>query len=258
MARPERNTVDYFPFYCDEGQKMYVIEETYGNDGFATFIKILRELAKAEYHYLDLSKPQALMFLSAKCKVSQERLKMIIDDLTKLGKFNEVLWNENNIIWCQDFIESIEDAYKKRNNKCMTLEGLFLLLEGLGVRKHTSKRQKGYVKPQRKEKEIKEKESKLKLEPFSDTFLPHWRIWLEFKKTQFKFEYKTLTSEQIAFNGLVKLANNNEQTAKEIIEQSIGNGWSGFYELKTSNEKQEPKKMTPEEFMKYANSQFKG
>ena len=68
MARPEKNTVEYFPFICDEGNKMFYIEETYGNDGFATFVKLLRELAKTNYHYLDLSKPTTQMFLSAKCK----------------------------------------------------------------------------------------------------------------------------------------------------------------------------------------------
>ena len=137
MARPERNSVDYFPFICEEGKKMYYIEETYGNDGFATFVKILRELAKTEYHYLNLSKQTTLMFLCAKCKVSKETLISIINDLVELDKFNATLWNENKIIWCQDFIDSIQDAYFKRKNKCMTFEGLLLLLQSLGVRKQS-------------------------------------------------------------------------------------------------------------------------
>ena len=135
MARPERNNVDYFPFICEDGNKMFYIEETYGNDGFSTFIKILRELAKTNYHYLDLSKPTTVMFLSAKCKVSKETLLSIIKDLVELGKFDSVLWNENSVIWCQDFVDSIQDAYSKRNNKCITYQGLLLLLIGLGVRK---------------------------------------------------------------------------------------------------------------------------
>jgi hypothetical protein len=135
MARPQKNTVTYFPLDCDDGKKMYYIEETYGNDGYATFIKILRELARSEFHYLNLSKPTTLMFLSAKCKVSKELLERIITDLVHLGKFNEMLWEENKIIWCQDFIDSIQDAYFKRKNKCITLEGLLSLLEGLRVRK---------------------------------------------------------------------------------------------------------------------------
>jgi len=135
MARPERNNVDYFPFICEEGKKMYYIEETYGNDGFAVFVKILRELAKTEYHYLNLSKNTTLMFLSAKCKVSKETLESIISDLVELDKFDSILWNENKIIWCQDFIDSIQDAYSKRKNECINLEGLHTLLISLGVRK---------------------------------------------------------------------------------------------------------------------------
>ena len=135
MARPERNNVDYFPFYCEEGKKMFYLEETYGNDGFATFLKLLRELAKTDFHYLDLSKNTTMMFLSAKCKVSKEMLENIINDLVDLEKFDAVLWNENKIIWCQDFVDSIEDAYSKRKNKCITYKGLLLRLEGLRIRK---------------------------------------------------------------------------------------------------------------------------
>lgn len=140
MARPERNNVDYFPFICEEGNKMFYIEETYGNDGFATFVKILRELAKSNYHYLDVSKITTQMYLSAKCKISKETLLLIISDLVDLGKFDKLLWNENKIIWCQDFIDSIQDAYFKRKNKCITYDGLLLLLQGLGVRKLSKSR----------------------------------------------------------------------------------------------------------------------
>lgn len=160
MARPEKNSVDYFPFFCEEGKKMYYIEETYGNDGFAVFVKLLRELAKSEFHYLDLSKPTTMMFVSAKCKVSKELLSNIINDLVELGKFDRTLWTENRIIWCQDFIDSIQDAYSKRNNKCITLDGLFNLLCGLGIRKLNKCIIKGDDNTQSKEKKRKEDESK--------------------------------------------------------------------------------------------------
>lgn len=158
MARPQRNNVDYFPFYCEEGTKMFYLEETYGNDGFAVFLKLLRELAKKDYHYLDLSKNTTLMFLSAKCKVSKEILISIINDLVELEKFNSMLWKENNIIWCQDFIDSIQDAYLKRSNECMTFDGLLLLLISLGVRKPIKCKSKGDVKPQSKEEDSIEDE----------------------------------------------------------------------------------------------------
>lgn len=165
MARPERNNVDYFPFYCEEGKKMYYLEETYGNDGFAVFLKILRELAKTDYHYLDLSKKTTLMFLSAKCKVDTKLIESIIIDLVELEKFDSLLWNENKIIWCQDFIDSIQDAYSKRKNKCVTYEGLLHLLHGLGVRKLSKSKSTGGIKTQSivkysKVEEIKEENKK--------------------------------------------------------------------------------------------------
>ena len=148
MARPEKNTVEYFPFLCDEGKKMFYIEETYGNDGFSTFIKILRELAKTDFHYLDLSKKTTLMFLSAKCKISTQTLESIINDLVQLEKFDEYLWKENKIIWCQDFINSIQDAYNKRKNKCITYDTLLQYLCSLGVRKPNKSKSKVVIKPQ--------------------------------------------------------------------------------------------------------------
>lgn len=173
MARPERNNVDYFPFICEDGNKMFYIEETYGNDGFATFVKLLRELAKTNYHYLDLSKPTTLMFLSAKCKVSKETLLSIIKDLVELNKFDATLWNENSIIWCQDFIDSIQDAYSKRNNKCITYEGLLLLLCGLGVRKHNKSKTTVPVNTQSIVKDSKVNKSKVNVIPLFDEFLSY-------------------------------------------------------------------------------------
>jgi hypothetical protein len=173
MARPERNNVDYFPFICEDGNKMFYIEETYGNDGFATFVKLLRELAKANYHYLDLSKPTTQMFLSAKCKVSKDILLSIIKDLVELGKFDAMLWNENSIIWCQDFIDSIQDAYSKRNNKCITFDGLLLLLISLGIRKPSKIQTIVPVNTQSIVKESIVNESKEKNIPTVDEFLSY-------------------------------------------------------------------------------------
>lgn len=171
MARPERNNVDYFPFICEDGNKMFYIEETYGNDGFATFVKLLRELAKTNYHYLDLSKPSTMMFLSAKCKVSKEVLESIINDLVELNKFDKTLWDENKIIWCQDFIDSIQDAYNKRNNKCITYDGLLILLTSLGIRKLNKSNSKGDINPQSIVKNSKVNNNKENTIPTFDEFL---------------------------------------------------------------------------------------
>ena len=59
-----------------------------------------------------------------------------------------------------------------------------------------------------------------------------WDSWKEFKQVQYKFKYKTLKSEQAAFDELVNLSGNNVQTAIQIINQSMAKGWKGLFPLK--------------------------
>jgi hypothetical protein len=179
MARPTRNDVDYFPFMCKEGKGMYVIEEKYGNDGFATWIKILRSLATTNFHYLNLSDPSEKMFLSAKCKISQNVLESIIDDLINLGEFDKELWDEFSILYSEKFIESIEDAYKKRNNSPLTKKQLLDHLSSLGVTKPSKSVPKpslsplkGSDNPQSKVKYSKVKEKKEDLEERKQNYKP--------------------------------------------------------------------------------------
>lgn len=129
MARPERNNVDYFPFLCKEGKAMYSIERKYGNDGYATWIKILRELAVTDFHFIDLNDDEQLMFLSAKCRVDEGVLINIINDLCRLKQLDKDLW-EIKILFSQKFVDGIQDAYKKRINPCITRDGVLRLMSG--------------------------------------------------------------------------------------------------------------------------------
>lgn len=159
MARPQRNTVDYYPHMVGDGKKIYFIEKKYGNDGYATWHKILEKLCSTENHFLNLNEEEEVMYLAAKCNVTEDTLLSIINDLVKIGSFNKSMW-ENRIIWCQKLIDSIDDAYNKRNNNCISLEGLRVLLVGLGILKHDKGVLKVPVNTQRRVEESKVKKSK--------------------------------------------------------------------------------------------------
>lgn len=99
---------------------MFVIESKYGNDGYATWFKILETLAKTDNHFINCNDETNLMYLAAKCRISVDTLKDIILDLCKLGELDIILWEHSNVIWSDKFIESIMDAYSKRSNSCIT------------------------------------------------------------------------------------------------------------------------------------------
>lgn len=183
MARPQKNTVDYFPHYIGNGKKMSFIESKYGNDGYATWFKILETLAETEYHFLNLSKQMEVMFLSTKCKVDEEKLLNIINDLVILEVFSPKAW-EYKILWSENFMKSISDAYRKRESKTHDLDSLFRHLSINNVVSDV-----GNGERKEKEKEIKEKESKVneninvadaKTKTFDDRVL-------DFKKSLFPF-----------------------------------------------------------------------
>lgn len=157
---------------------MHVINSKFGNDGYATWVKILRLLAVTNYHFIDLQDEGDLLFVSSKCNVSEEMLIEIIDTLVKLGEFDRELWIERRVIWSEKFIESIQDAYAKRKNKPMNIDRLkrdFLGFTGPFTPQKDSKHpdcvDSGAVNPQTilyytKEKQTKEETQKGEFEIF--------------------------------------------------------------------------------------------
>lgn len=130
MARYQRHDVDYFPHPCKHGKKMFYIERKYGNDGYATWHKILEELGSADYHYLDMQS-EVPMFLAAKCNVSEVVLMAIIEDLVKMDVFDKALWKDG-ILFNQTFVDRIQDVYLKRKNLPPTKDSIRELLQAKG------------------------------------------------------------------------------------------------------------------------------
>jgi hypothetical protein len=159
MARKQRFNADYFPFFCKEGNTSKYIDNTYGNDGLAIWLRILRLLTITDHHYLDVSSRKTFMTLVSTCKVSEEVLMSIINDLVEFGKFDADLW-KRRVIWSEQLTESLRDAYSKRANSVAGKEEVIQLLSGVsGAGNGVSSSFKGPVIP--KVKKSKEEKSKV-------------------------------------------------------------------------------------------------
>lgn len=89
-----------------------------------------------------------------------------------------------------------------------------------------------------KESKVKEKQTNkgVLIFPFNtDSFLALWAEWIDYKKVQHRFKYKSAKSEQLALNSLAKHGATNEQEARQIIESSMANGWAGLFDLKKTS-----------------------
>jgi|GEM_PF-1309854 len=147
MARKPKNTVTYFPHYADHGKKMHLIRNKFGNDGYAVWFMLLEELGKAEYHFLDFDDDTQIMYLADQFKVDEPILISIIELLIKLKEFDANLW-QDNILWSQKFVDSIEDAYRKRKNEAPSLTLLIQHLSDNGRSLNSFSRSKGAINTQ--------------------------------------------------------------------------------------------------------------
>ena len=94
----------------------------------------------------------------------------------------------------------------------------------------------------KKKMKIEEEEKEVVVYPYSSKeFFNSWNNWKIYKAKEFKFNYRTLQSEQAALKKLVN-ESENEVHAVESIESAMANGWKGIYPQKTiTNGKQSSK-----------------
>ena len=148
MARPRKQTVDYFPHMCTHGKTMFIIEQKYGNDGYAFWFKLLEMLGSAEGHYLHLENGPDWEFLQAKTHIEADKCEELLDLLAKLDAIDSELW-EQKVVWSDKFITNVSDAYRNRKVEIPNKPSFLR-------KKPTEEEQSDAINPQMKLNEIKE------------------------------------------------------------------------------------------------------
>lgn len=113
MARPKKATAEYFHHYVAHGKTMYILEERFGNNGYAFWFKLLEILGATEHHFLDCRDIETWGFLLAKTRLDGIIATEILDMLSRHGSIDKDLW-EHRIIWSQNFIDNLSDLYNRR------------------------------------------------------------------------------------------------------------------------------------------------
>lgn len=114
MARPKKCTVDYFPhFVTGNSRTVFILEQKYGNDGYALWFKLLELLASTDGHYIDLNDHTDLEFFAAKVKIDTDKALEIMDQLAVLKAIDRDLW-KYKIVWCQNFVDNLSELYARR------------------------------------------------------------------------------------------------------------------------------------------------
>lgn len=123
MGRKDKFTVDYFPHNCNHGKTIFILENRFGNDGYAVWFKTLEIIGASKNHFFDCRNTADWEFMSAKMQVEPERLQQIYDLLASLDAIDKDLWRER-IIRSQNFIDNLTDVYSRRSSLCMNKSDL--------------------------------------------------------------------------------------------------------------------------------------
>jgi hypothetical protein len=226
-----KNNTSYFShdYNASNDFKVLLMRNKLGIKGYGMYWFLIERLAEAE-GYLPL---EMIPIYATQMQVELEEANSLVNDF----KLFEVSDNE---FFSERLLRHLElreqDKIKKSNAGKKSAE--IRLQKPVSTEIEQTFNTRSTAVQQRKEKkskvnEIKEINKVIDYSPFSLNFLKKWDEWKQYKKVQWKYTYKLQSAEQSAFNKLKNLSNGNEQTACEIIEQSISNGWKGFFELKS-------------------------
>lgn len=228
MARPKKYTVNYFPHQVNHKDTMYILEQKYGNDGYAFWFKLLETLGNTDNHYLDLNDVVRWEFLQAKTRLSGDIVCSILDLLANLQAIDPELWTKNKVVWCQKFVDGIAEVYANRRIPTPERPSFYNqkpIMDVVSTDENTQRRVK------------KSKEEKSKEDNTSVFFegLPEWidvETWNEFLLMRKKAKaVPTDKARELLINDLDKFRAAGDDP-NEVINQSIKNGWKGLFPLK--------------------------
>lgn len=115
MGRPNKQTVDYFPHFVGGSRKtIFLLEDSFGNDGYAFWFKLLELLCSNDGHCYDISDAANRRYMCAYTSVDEEAAVKILGMLADLGNIDTELFTEHRIIWCQSLVDNLKDVYNKR------------------------------------------------------------------------------------------------------------------------------------------------
>ena len=195
MARPKKNTVDYFPHDCYWSKELEIFIKKHGNEGYAFYYRLLELLGVTPNHKYDCNKHIDYQYLVSKTEVTEEKLEAFIECLISIGVIDKKLWKEGKI-WIQSFVDSVAEVYKSRTSELPTKEGFLTenyTSAGFPAGKQGfSEENGGFLtgNSQSKVKETKVKESVVK-ESTTHTDIPNWvnEIGNQYPKVDVKYSF---------------------------------------------------------------------
>ena len=94
MARPKKNTVDYFPHDCHPNKELEIFISKHGNEGYAFYYRLFELLGVTPDHRYDCNKSVNYQYLLTKTGVKEDSFEQLMISLVDLDIVNEKQWGK--------------------------------------------------------------------------------------------------------------------------------------------------------------------
>ena len=185
MARPKKDTVDYFPHDCHHSRELEIFINKHGSEGYAFYFRLLELLGITPDHRYDCNKSINYEYLLTITDIQKDRFEILMETLVSLDVVDEKLWGKR-IIWVQSFVDSIAEVYARRTTDLPTIDSF--CVENPSFRSRNPQSKLNY-----------KEESVVKNSPHTD--IPNWvaEIGKQYPRVDVNrsfFRYKTYRSEK--------------------------------------------------------------
>jgi len=227
MGRPERHDADYFPFYVKDGKTLFILESKYGLQGIGFFTNLMRFLTRQTDHHICIQDESDRLYFFAQIRCPEDLGMDMIGLMVKTGKIDLKLWSESMVIVSQDLLDSLQDAYKNRNNPIIEIAQIRLSYQVNPI----SYQENPITSPDKPQRKGKERKGKY----IGEIPLPEWlpkKTWEEYLEMRKEIKKPLLEkSFPRVWKELEKLKNLGH-SPEGVLDQSIRNTWQGVFEIK--------------------------
>jgi len=221
----------YFPHFSNarNDAKLVKLRRVMGVEGYGMYFLLLEVLREQTEFRLPLSNIEDLAY---EWHTSKEKLMAVVTNFDLFEIIDEMFISTKLIMYLQPYIEKSKNARLAANKRWSNANAYANALPEHNKCNASKGEESKLNKSKIKKSKVNNREI---IFPFnSENFIKIWKIWKEYKSTEHNFKYKSEISEQASLKKLGSMSNNNEDTAIKILEESMANGYKGFFELKTN------------------------
>lgn len=116
MGRLPKIGIDYFTHDVGAaiGPTLFTVQNSFGNDGYALWFKLLEFMGTKEDLYADFSVVKDWEYFLAIARVDETKAKDILNLLAKIDAIDKELWIKHQIAWSDNFAGRAKPVFDKR------------------------------------------------------------------------------------------------------------------------------------------------